>query len=87
MPAAAGTALSPTFLALDQAALLASLSRRHLAHGYAARGVQMAAWRGEYDILGDTLREIVDFERRGPGSGPSSSSTSFPGSGAAGPTS
>ncbi|MBN1631556.1 MAG: DUF2075 domain-containing protein, partial [Thermoleophilia bacterium] len=48
------------FLALDQAALLASLAARHLrVMGAPPSGEQIAAWRGEYEILGVTLREIA----------------------------
>jgi len=48
------------FLTLDQSALLASLSARHeRVMGMRPDGLQIAAWCGEYEILGVTLREIV----------------------------
>jgi len=48
------------FLTLDQATFLASLEARHLrVMGASPSGEQIAAWRGEYEILGATLREIV----------------------------
>jgi DUF2075 family protein len=48
------------FLALDQGTLLESLSARHLrVMGMRPDGLQIAAWRGEYEILSVTLRDIA----------------------------
>jgi hypothetical protein len=48
------------FLELDQAAFLASLSARHeRVMGMRPDGLQIAAWRGEYEILSATLRDLV----------------------------
>lgn len=48
------------FLDLAQSDLLASLAARHLhVMGLPPSGEQMDAWRGEYEILGAALREIV----------------------------